>query len=113
MFYTAFGFLISGLKSAFSQSGVVLALTIMNTINECCRSYTQCKLRTPYFLKRGAVILPLVFLCDLFDYLPTQTWRQIIKHVYNCAKCDLNPTVRCTPVLARCTPPNSDTLKGI
>lgn len=56
-----FGFLIVDLKCAFSPTGVVLAVTIMNIINECCRS-NQCKLRTPYILKLGAGILPLVFM---------------------------------------------------
>lgn len=67
---TDFGFLIAGLKATFSQTGVVLTVTIMNIINKCCRSYIQCKLRTPYFPKLCLDILPLVFLHDIFDYLP-------------------------------------------
>ena len=72
---TDFGFLIVGLKATFSQTGVVLTVPIMNTINECCRSYIQCKLRTPYFPKLCLDILLLVFLCDIFHYLPVTLYK--------------------------------------
>lgn len=44
VFLTDFGFLIAGLKPAFSQTGVVLAVTVMNIINECCRSLSSVSL---------------------------------------------------------------------
>lgn len=65
-----FRFLIAHLKSALGQTGVVSTVTIMNASNEYCQSYREHKFRTSYLLKLGADTLPLVSLCELFDYLP-------------------------------------------
>lgn len=71
---------------------------LLNIINECCKS-NQCKLRTPYFLKLVAGILPLAFMWSIWlftcDSIQTEADGRC---VYNCAKQDLNPIVHCTPI---------------